>query len=94
MVDIVEFHHTPELTASSSALVAMVNLIDALCCLRGMGYVYDENAPVRPPRSSGLEFAGKPFPRIDELDIARFTFELDAGAEEIRPLVSVVFQPQ
>jgi hypothetical protein len=34
----------------------------------------------------------KSVPQIDELDIARFTFELDAGAEEIRQLVAVAFQ--
>jgi len=39
---VIEFHHTPEQAQSATALVAVVNLSDMLCRLRGMGYGYDE----------------------------------------------------
>lgn len=90
--DVIEFHHTPELAASSSALVAIVNLSDLLCRLRGMGYGYDEICQIDFHEAQAWNLLSKTIPKLDDLDIARFTFELDAGAEEIRQLVGVAFQ--
>ncbi len=89
---VIEFHHTPEAATSAVALVAIVNLSDLLCRLRGMGYGYDEMCQVDFHEAPAWVLLQKSVPQIDELDIARFTFELDAGAEEIRQLVAVAFQ--
>ena len=75
-----------------SLSVAIVNLSDLLCRLRGMGYGYDEMCQVDFHEAPAWVLLQKSVPQIDELDIARFTFELDAGAEEIRQLVAVAFQ--
>jgi HD-like signal output (HDOD) protein len=89
---VIEFHHTPEAATSGTALVAIVNLSDLLCRLREMGYGYDEMCQVDFHEAPAWNLLAKSVPQIDDLDIARFTFELDAGAEEIRQLVAVAFQ--
>jgi putative nucleotidyltransferase with HDIG domain len=89
---VIEFHHTPEAAGSAAALVAIVNLSDLLCRLRGMGYGYDEMCQVDFQEAPAWNLLAKSVPQLDQLDIARFTFELDAEAEEIRQLVAVAFQ--
>jgi putative nucleotidyltransferase with HDIG domain len=89
---VIEFHHTPERASSATALVAIVNLSDLLCRLRGMGYGYDEMCQIDFHEAPAWNLIVKSIPQIDNFDIARFTFELDAGAEEIRQLVAVAFQ--
>jgi HD-like signal output (HDOD) protein len=91
--NVIEFHHTPEQAAESSAVVAAVNLVDFLCRLRGMGYGYEELCEVDFHQAPAWNLLKKCVPHLGELDIARFTFELDAEAEEIRQLVAAAFQP-
>jgi putative nucleotidyltransferase with HDIG domain len=90
--NVIEFHHTPELATGSQALVAIVNLSDLLCRLRGMGYGYDEMSQIDFHEATAWSLLAKSIPQIENFDIARFTFELDSGAEEIRQLVAVAFQ--
>src|SRR5579872_3840466 len=72
--------------------LAIVNLSDVLCRLCGMGYGNDEMCQVDFHEAPAWALLQKSVPQIDTFDIARFTFELDAGAEEIRQLVAVAFQ--
>jgi putative nucleotidyltransferase with HDIG domain len=90
--DVIEFHHTPEQSNSSSVLVAVVNLSDLLCRLRGMGYGYDEMCEIDFHEAPAWNLLKKSIPQLEQLDVARFTFELDSGAEEIRQLVALAFQ--
>ena len=89
----IEFHHTPEQASESSAVVAVVNLGDFLCRLRGMGYGYDELCEIDFHQAPAWTLLQKCVPHLGELDIARFTFELDAEAEEIKQLVADAFKP-
>ena len=73
-------------------MVAVVNLSDFLCRLRGMGYGYDELCEVDFHQAPAWNLLQKAVPHLAELDVARFTFELDAEAEEIRQLVASAFQ--
>jgi HD-like signal output (HDOD) protein len=91
--NVIEFHHTPEQASESSAVVAVVNLGDFLCRLRGMGYGYDELCEIDFHQAPAWTLLQKCVPHLGELDIARFTFELDAEAEEIKQLVADAFKP-
>jgi HD-like signal output (HDOD) protein len=89
---VIEFHHTPEQAFAATGLVALVSLSDLLCRLRGMGYGYEEMREVdfrETPAWSVLKSAA---PQLARFDIARFTLELDADAEEVRELVATTFQ--
>lgn len=89
---VIEFHHTPEQAETGTALVAIVNLSDQLCRLRGMGYGYDEVCEIDFHLAPAWHLLEKSVPQLEKLDVARFTFELDAEAEEIQFLVAAAFQ--
>jgi putative nucleotidyltransferase with HDIG domain len=89
---VIEFHHAPEQAPSPATLPALVNLADLLCRLRGMGYGYDEMLEIDFHEAPAWGLLQKAVPQIEGLDIARFTLELDAEAEEIRLLVAASFQ--
>jgi putative nucleotidyltransferase with HDIG domain len=88
---VIAHHHDPQRAPASLPLVALVNLADLLCRLRGMGYGYTEMREVHfreePAWSILLRYA----PPIERLDLFEFTMELEDESEEIRRLVSQVF---
>ena len=90
--DVIEFHHNPEQAEAPGALVALVNLSDLLCRLRGMGYGYDELREIRFQEVPAWSLLGRAVPLLEHFDVARFTMELDAEAEEIRELVAAAFK--
>jgi putative nucleotidyltransferase with HDIG domain len=89
---VIEFHHAPERAPAPATLPALVNLADLLCRLRGMGYGYDEMLEIDFHEAPAWGLLQKAVPQIEGLDIARFTLELDAKAEEIRLLVAASFK--
>jgi HD-like signal output (HDOD) protein len=88
---VIEYHHTPEKSPAADAVVAIVNLSDYLCRLRGMGYGYDELLEIQFSRLPGWELLHQAVPQLDQFDIARFTLELDGDADEIQRLVAATF---
>lgn len=90
--NVIEFHHTPKDAPAPSAVVAVVNLSDLLCRLRGMGYGYDELKEMDFGHAPGWSLLEKAVPNLERLDVARFTMELDSEAEEIHELVISAFQ--
>lgn len=90
---VIEFHHTPELAPQPVVLSALVHLSDLLCRMQGMGYGFEELMEVDFADSSAWRLLREELPKIGSVDVARFTLELDAEAEEVRRLVSSVFQP-
>ncbi len=92
--NVIQFHHTPELAQGATALVALVHLCDLLCRLRGMGYGYEELSEVEFHESPAWTLLEREVPRLDRLDVVRFTLELDADADDIRALVANAFQGQ
>ncbi len=89
---VIQFHHAPDLAPPPSTLVALVHLCDLLCRLRGMGYGFEnirESDFHEAPAWAALEAA---VPRLDRIEITRFTLELDAEAAEIHELVATAFQ--
>jgi putative nucleotidyltransferase with HDIG domain len=89
--NVIEHHHTPEKCAAPDAVLAVVNLSDYLCRLRNMGYGYDELIEVEFASLPAWSLLQKGVPNLDQFDVARFTLELDAGAEEIQQLVAAAF---
>lgn len=90
--NVIQFHHTPELAPQPNGIVALVHLSDLLCRLRGMGYGYEELREFDFQDAPAWALLQKSAPNLERFDIARFTMELDAEAEEIRSLVAAAFQ--
>jgi hypothetical protein len=57
-----------------------------------MGYGYDEMLEIDFHEAPAWFLLQKAVPALEGLDVARFTLELDADAEEIRLLVASCFQ--
>ena len=88
---VIEYHHTPEKSPTPDAMVAVVNLSDFFCRLRGMGYGYDDLAEVQFSSLPAWDLLKHAAPNLEEFDIARFTMDLDSDAEQIKQLVAATF---
>jgi putative nucleotidyltransferase with HDIG domain len=88
---VIAHHHHPERAPSHESLVALVNLADLLCRLRGMGYGYTEMREVYFREEPAWTILLKHAPHLERLDIFRLTMELEEESDKIRELVSAAF---
>jgi hypothetical protein len=68
-------------------MTAIVNLADLLCRLRGLGYGYYEAREFDLAAEPAWNVLREKCPAITQLDLANFTFSLDAHAVAVRTLV-------
>jgi hypothetical protein len=73
--------------------VALVHLSDLLCRTRGLGYGYYERQRVDFISDPAWSVLLKAQPGLGQVDLVRFTFELDDAVAEIHDLVSAVLGP-
>lgn len=91
IVEVIEWHHDIEHAPEENPLIPLVHLSDQLCRFCGMGYGYDE--------WHGIEFAASPAwavlarycPRLANIDLVRFTLDMESCVEGISQLVETVF---
>lgn len=91
LIQVIAFHHTPELSESAEPLVAMVHLSDLLCRMRNMGYGYYESRKVDLANNPAWAILLQEYRALEGIDLVRFTFELDEAAAEVFNLVSTIF---
>jgi len=91
LVQVIARHHESELSEEAQPLVAVVHLADLLCRMRGMGYGYYEFQKVDLVHDPAWAILQKEHRDLDDVDLARFTFELDEAVEEIFALVGTIF---
>jgi len=92
--EVIEFHHGIEHAKTAAPLVSLVHLSDLLCRVRDLGYGYYEIL--------GVDFAGdeawavlvKHYPRLQDMDLARLSLDIEAGMDEVVTLVDTVFGRQ
>ena len=91
----VEFHHAPASDAEYVEISSTIHLADLLCRLRGLGYGYYEARAFDLPSEEAWRVLQKGHgAAAAELDLARFTFELDEHAVRIQELVDSIFAPE
>lgn len=93
LVEVIARHHTVEQSQRAQPLVALVHLSDLLCRMRGLGYGYYERQRVDLISDPAWSVLLKAHPKLREVDLVRFTFELDEAVAEIHELVSAVLGP-
>ena len=93
LVEVIAHHHAVEQSQSAQPLVALVHLSDLLCRMRGLGYGYYERQRVDLISDPAWSVLLKAHPKLREVDLVRFTFELDEAVAEIHELVSAVLGP-
>lgn len=91
IADVITHHHSVEQSRRAPALVALVHLSDLLCRMRGLGYGYYEAHKVDLVADPAWAVLLRECHDLDEVDLARFTFEMDEAVGEIQSLVATVF---
>lgn len=94
IVETIAHHHDLGDPERSSPLVSLVHLSDLFCRVRGLGYDYYESRQVEFAHEPGWLHLAAKFPGMANLDVERFTFELDEYAREVGGVVEAVFSNQ
>jgi len=89
--EVIAFHHHLEKAPEENPIVALVQIADLLCRMRGLGYGYDEWRSVDLAADPVWEILSKHCPQLAKMDLARFTMDLDAYVPEVQALVESVF---
>jgi putative nucleotidyltransferase with HDIG domain len=87
----IEHHHHPSNQGADAEVTAVIYLADLLCRMRGLGYGYYEAREFHLASEAAWQFLQEGYPEAAELDLARFTFELDSYAEEVQRMVDAIF---
>jgi putative nucleotidyltransferase with HDIG domain len=90
VVQVVAHHHAAERSETSRSLVALVHLSDLLCRMRGLDYGYYERHKVDLLADPAWSILLQEHSDLGNVDLVRFTFELDETIGEIRELVAMV----
>ena len=93
LIEIIAHHHAVEQSQRSQPLVALVHLSDLLCRTRGLGYGYYERLRVDLTSDPAWAVLLKAQRELGQLDLVRFSFELDEAVAEICELVCAVLGP-
>ena len=91
IVQVITYHHAPELSETAQPLVALVHLSDLLCRVRGLGYGYYERHKVDLLHNPAWEILRKQHRDLEGVDVTRFTFELDDTVAEVFEMVETIF---
>jgi HD-like signal output (HDOD) protein len=86
-------HHCLEQMETAGPLACLVHLGDLLCRVRNLGYGYDEILAVSFPQQTAWSYLGAHYPTLAEIDLFRFTHDIDTSMDQIAALVDSVFTP-
>lgn len=92
LIEVVSYHHSPEKATDHAGLVALVQLADLLCRMRGLNYGYVEERQVNLMEESGFGLLAQYSATLKEFDWARLTFELDSYMDEVHSLVRAIYR--
>ena len=93
LAEVAGTHHRTDLLAAASPLVCLVHLADLLCRVRNLGYGYDEVIAVMFEQDPAWGRLTTVYPSLAEMDLVRFTLDMDASMDHIAALVDAVFAP-
>ena len=91
MCEVVSGHHHPELLPAANPLACLVHLGDLLCRVRYLGYGYNEILSFELGGEIAWQTLVKTHPALAEMDVARFTMDIDGAMEQIVATVDAVF---
>ncbi len=92
LIEVVNYHHSPEKSTEHAGLVALVQLADLLCRMSGLNYGYVEERQVNLSEESGFALLAQHSTTLKDLDWARLTFELDSYMDEVHSLVRAIYR--
>ena len=89
--EVIEFSGKVAEAHEARPLVALVHLSDQLCRVRDMGYGFYESRQFDMIEDPAWAILVENFPALNDLDLARFTFEMDEDVDEVQGLVNAVY---
>lgn len=89
---VVALHHSACASSQHAGLIALVDLSDLLCRMSGLSHGYTENREVNFLEQPAFAVLSKQCPRLQDLDWARLTFELDSYMDEVHSLVHAIYR--
>jgi HD-like signal output (HDOD) protein len=93
LCEVARAHHNLELLASPQPLVCLVHLGDLLCRVRYLGHGYNEILRVELGGDLAWQTLAKTYPELAQMDVARFTMDIDGAIDQIVTTVDTVFGP-
>lgn len=91
LFEAVRYHHHTDLVPKASPIVFLVHLSDLLCRLRNLGYGYDEIMAVAFAEDMAWGHLLTVYPALADIDLVRFTLDVDGSMDQIVALVDSVF---
>jgi hypothetical protein len=91
LAEVVRAHHNIAQLPNPTPLVCLVHLGDILCRVRYLGYGYDEMMGVYLGGELAWEVLVKTHPALADMDLARFTMDIDGAMDQIVATVDSVF---
>ena len=93
LTDAAGLHHQTDQLATAGPLVCLVHLSDLLCRVRNLGYGYDEILAVALAEEAAWSHLVASYPALADMDLVRFTLDIDGSMDQIAALVDSVFVP-
>ncbi|MGD0790869.1 MAG: HDOD domain-containing protein [Terriglobales bacterium] len=91
LVDTARCHHDVSLLPTAGPLACLVHLSDLLCRVRYLGYGYDEIMGVDLGGDAAWQILVTTYPALENMDLGRFTLDIDGAMEQIVGTVDSVF---
>lgn len=92
LCEVIRCHHNVERAEIYKPLVCVVSVADSLCRMSQLGFGYKEGGHADLVEEPGWRLLALSIPALRQLDVTRFTMELDGYVKEVRKLVSVLFR--
>ena len=92
VTEVIRFHHDIG-TEMTSPLTSLVHLSDLLCRVRDLGYGYYEVMGIDLAGDAAWSNLVQYHPQLANMDLARFTMDIDGSMQEIVATVDTVFAP-
>lgn len=89
--EVIAYHHTPSEAAIDPVLCAIVNLSDLFCSVRELNYGGREWVSFNLHEEQAWQILKKESPKLAELDVERFCYELDDAIPDVKELVRSIF---
>ncbi len=87
LMEVIATHHDPQKARLNPELVSIVYLADLFCRVRGLDYGFAEFFQVSFQDEAAWQILTKSNPALNNIDLARFTMDLDGMVEEVKKLV-------
>ncbi len=94
LAEVASAHHEVTRAQQDPELAALVHLGDLFCRLKGLGYGNYERLQVCFPEDPGWLVVTKKRPRLAEMDLEKFSFDLDDRVEEVKAAVGSIYNNQ